>query len=1300
MRYTVKAFFISLPKKIAYVIAATIILAAVLVCLSRILTPVLDQHREDFEKYASQLLQMPVGIKNVRVSWYQYQPVMSLNEVTVLDEKTKQPVLQVRQVSLLFSIPKSLWEWKPVPSGIMIVGTDLNVYQTQTGEFKIQGFPSLGGFQQQPYKSETNFTDMLGWLSQQPRLILQNIDVRYTPFKGPKRFVTLYQFSIENGETDHLLLGKVMLHQALPTEVTLSAQWEGKTMDLAKIKAKIYLYVSGLSLSQWVKDRSWSGWQINDGIVSAKIWANWRNGTFQQIQGSFQAYGLNLYSQMDKSTHIINRISGNLGWKRQDEGQVFAGDDILIDLPSHLWPSTSFYVSMMPDAKGVLSPKSFDLGYIDLYDIQSFFFSSQPVLPDTLQQILRGIKLAGNLQNTAIVFANPWSDWNHLSLNTNFNQITFLPWKSLPGMNNLSGSMKWNGTQGTLKLNSNRVVLNYPSVFDNEMNIDQLSGDVVLQRDQNNAWQLSTSLIQILNDDAAANMSGSLTIPVNMTPIADIKANFIMPKASHITRYLPMRIFDSALAKWLKEAFLSGEVKSGHAGLHGPLSAFPFDKGEGTFSIAGTVNNIDFRYAPDWPLLRNLSGQLTFTGRKMVVDIDQAQTLGIPLNNVHGIIPYFGGKQPQIIKVQSDDIQATLRQGLHYVHSSPLEKNIGRMFAGVDMSGPMKLKLGLTIPLKEPDKTQVQGNLAINDAEMNLIPWNLKLDHLTGQVQFTEKSTEANNIQGTLFNQPLQLSLVTRQKTKKISVVQASFANHLNVTDLESWLNVPLTQVVNGSMGVTGTIDFSLSEPIEIKLRSNLVGASVNLMDQYGKQAKDSRNFSADITVKEKEPLRMKLSYGNLLSTALILERKQDKYNLLGANLHLGEGEVNWPPTSGVYITGEIEKLDWDKIKTYENQAATSSSHFSVSMLRGIDVEIGQILLGGRSLEQVTLQVTPAQNNWNISIASPDMVGQVKMPVKLTRQSTITAEFQKIKLYSPTTTTDSNQSNSLIKAKSLPALSFVANDVSYNDMSLGQITFKATPSASGLTIPNLRVVSPRIDLRAAGSWVETAKGNETHLKGIATSAHVNDLLTSLGLEVHNFIASNGNLNFNLNWRDAPYLPSLTNLNGQASLTLGQGRIVDIGQQNGAKMDLGRMLSIFSLQTIPRRLSLDFSDVFQKGYSFDSVNGDFTIQNGGLFTNNLKFEGPVAGVSINGRIGLTSKDYNFILSVTPHVTSSLPVAATLATLLTGANPLIGLGAFAVNTVIGPQVSNATTYYYSVTGPWNNPTWKSVQQVKHR
>lgn len=1227
----------SVARRSAYLIAAIIIMAAILVAVTRMLTPVLDQHRADFARWASDLLQKPVTINSVRVSWYGYEPEISLNEVTVLDTKTHNPILQIDKVSVFISIPQSLWQHKIVPGGIMISGTDVNVHENEKGEITIQGFPAIGGFNSQPYASESTFTDMLAWLSLQPRLILRDIDVRYKGFTGQKRFVTLYNLGLENSGSEHYISGKAVLHQEIPTEVTLALQWQAANADLAAIDANAYVYVSGLNLAQWMKGFVWKGWDLRQGVTSAKIWLAWKHGAWQKIQGNFQAYDLNLHSQADQSTHKINRLSGNLGWKRDGSSQIIAGEDILMDLPARLWPVTSFYLVFAPGADGALAPQSVKFAYANLSDIQSLALSTSGLLSASQRETLAGIGLTGSVENTSITFPAPWNDWQHIALESGFSQAGLRPWRQWPGMNNLSGSVKWDGTSGSLNIKSLQSEFRYDTLFANSLSLQQLSGSAQFRRDQNN-WSVQIPALQVLNKDLAANLSGSLTLTPGSLPVVDLKANLVMPQARRINEYLPMRIFDPDLANWLREAILSGEIKSAHAELKGALADFPFDDNNGIFLISAAVNNVDLHYAPEWPDLKGVAGKLEFSGRKMTVNVDQAQIANIPVTNVRAVIPYLGEAQPQVLQVNADEIKTDFSQALAFVHASPLEKTIGKMFAGVEVSGPVALRLGLTIPLKKPDNTEVQGSLDIQDAEMNLVPWKLDLSHILGQANFTDKTLDAENISAQLFNKPLHFNLATQQKTKDMSIVQASFATVLEMSDLEDWLKLPFTTYAQGAADVGGSIDFSLQQPMKVNLNSNLAGIAIDLPDPFGKKADENRDFSASITMSEAKPLQLNIDYGNLLSTALVLNRKEDKFSLASADVQFK----------------------------------------------------GSLPVFGQQLTQPRLQLLPVQNNWNITIASPEVSGQIQVPAHITRQGLITARFDKMNVRAQSAASTITK----VDIKSLPSISFLANNFTYNNMPLGQVSIKAVPQGDKMNLQSLHIVSANMDLQATGDWKQNSTGYVTHLKGSAMSAHVSDFLSSLGFDVHNFVSSNGRLDFKLNWDDAPYAPNLSSMSGSASLSMGAGRIVDIGQGGNAKMGLGQLLSIFSLQTIPRRLSFDFSDVFQKGYSFDVVKGSFDLDDGDATTKDFYFDGPVAKVGIVGEIGLKDQDFNFTLIVTPYVTSSIPIAATLITM----NPLVGLGAFAVNTVLGSQFSKVTTYYYEVTGPWSNPVWKSLKVYK--
>ena len=156
------------------------------------------------------------------------------------------------------------------------------------------------------------------------------------------------------------------------------------------------------------------------------------------------------------------------------------------------------------------------------------------------------------------------------------------------------------------------------------------------------------------------------------------------------------------------------------------------------------------------------------------------------------------------------------------------------------------------------------------------------------------------------------------------------------------------------------------------------------------------------------------------------------------------------------------------------------------------------------------------------------------------------------------------------------------------------------------------------------------------------------------------------------------------------LNIDKGRFLDIEPK------AGRLFGLLSLQTLPRRLSLDFSDLFSKGLSFDEISGDFTIEDGNAYTNNLAMEGPSAEIVVTGRTGLSRKDYDQLVTVTPQVSDSLPIASALF------GP-IGLGIGAVLFLAGEmfdsiprQIDKLLRYQYTITGSWDNPVIERINK----
>jgi uncharacterized protein YhdP len=123
--------------------------------------------------------------------------------------------------------------------------------------------------------------------------------------------------------------------------------------------------------------------------------------------------------------------------------------------------------------------------------------------------------------------------------------------------------------------------------------------------------------------------------------------------------------------------------------------------------------------------------------------------------------------------------------------------------------------------------------------------------------------------------------------------------------------------------------------------------------------------------------------------------------------------------------------------------------------------------------------------------------------------------------------------------------------------------------------------------------------------------------------------------------------------------------------------------------LPRRLSLDFSDLTEKGLAFDTVHGDFELRDGNAFTSNLLLRGPAAEIGIVGRTGLGAKDYDQTAVVTGNLGVSLPVAGALA-----GGPVIGAAVLLFSQVFKEPLKGITRGYYRITGPWDDPVVERV------
>lgn len=214
-------------------------------------------------------------------------------------------------------------------------------------------------------------------------------------------------------------------------------------------------------------------------------------------------------------------------------------------------------------------------------------------------------------------------------------------------------------------------------------------------------------------------------------------------------------------------------------------------------------------------------------------------------------------------------------------------------------------------------------------------------------------------------------------------------------------------------------------------------------------------------------------------------------------------------------------------------------------------------------------------------------------------------------------------------------------------------------------------------LHASGDWLHESGRHASNLNYELTSPSLGRLLDSLGFSAiieGGVMQSRGDLH----WNAPPAAFELGMLSGNMSLLVENGSLVRV------KPGAGRLLGLFSLSALPRRLMLDFSDTFREGFSFDRMEGQFRLQAGNAYSDPLKIQSPAAEISIQGRTGLAQQDFDQRVTVTPMVGDTLPVAGGL---LFGTQ--IGAAILFLEKLLGGGIDKASAKRYQITGSWEDP-----------
>ncbi|WED43797.1 YhdP family protein [Legionella cardiaca] len=1254
-------------------LAILIITAAVISSLFRALTPWAKQYKADVEQHLSTLLGEPVTIKTMETGWYWFEPVIKLNQVEILDGK--KAVVKLNKLFVGINIFSSLWHWQIQPGVLFIDDLHLNLHQTEDG-WQIEG---IANQQKMTLDAET-LKPILNWILAQQKIILKNFSAHVYFKDGTLIPLNDFDLSIANHSGHYRIKGGAYLGQATATNFELLADLYLNSAALNKASGHVFFSVQQLLPAQWQKFIPQTRFQLLGGKGDLQLWADVEKGKFANAQARLDFQHLAWADTQTEKDQLIQSLKANLAWSPiKNGGWQISGDHIGLRLSGTSWPENSFLVRYQDKQDYFI--------YVKNILLQSLF-SASIAWPESMNTVL-AMKPYGELHDTQIQFQQ---NEVHYVL-TRFAKLGWLANDSRPGIENLSGVIHWQPTEGRLEIdgeNASIVPKNQPPVTFSMVNaaFDWKELDQGL-RVSMERFVLSHPNLLLSAQGVADEVSKESVGPLRL------KAEFSANDAEQWLMYLPSKRLKPKLDVWLKNDIKRIHKATGELIVNGNMRDFPFDRQPGEFSIKSYLSGVDLIFARNWPITRDIEAYLNVEKRILEADIVHANLQDIIVDKGNLRVNDLGLDRETLLihtKAETDSSKA-----LSYVRSSPLNKKLS-VLNMLQMKGPVDVDLQLEAPLyPENDDILALGDIAFhsNNVKVHHALDDVELKNLNGTLQFDQQSVLDSDLQATLLGNPVTLLIKSIRGPEPSTEVRLK--GQTNISVLREKFNLPVFSLMQGSLWLESLLTLT-DEPSDLdhlRIQTSLRGLSIDLPPPLGKTKEMKTPLVVDIDFNPQKAVRLRFNYNNNLSSDLFFTGPKGAFEFQKGKIIFGNTDfVGHEQQHGLQIAGTLPDFDmqqWLSIK--EKIVQNTNNQGLPAVLSSIDIKLQLAKIFNQSYKNLSIKAMKLEKGgWSIHLNQEKIAANLRYQPK---SNTLTGVFEKLHLEKNQQTNFTAEATvPKLKPADMPNLDLRIASFQLGGLNIGDVSLKAMTLKNRWQLDSCKIKSPFYELTARGNWSEKNKVNATQLQA---DLQITNLAKSLeSWKVSPVVeADKGIVQFRGGWAGPIYDFSLTKLNGEMGISFKDGRITNLSPETEEKLGLGKLLSILSLQTIPRRLKLDFSDLSEDGYSFDEFKGNFSIANGVMTTQDSYIDGPVAYASMKGNLDIAKQYYDLDLKVNPHITASLPVVATIA-----GGPIAGIATWVASKLINQGMQKISGYTYKISGPWRQPVVQQVKIIKKR
>ena len=1227
--------------------AAWLAFAALVLALRYGVLPKVADYRAEIEQAASRAVGQPVRIGRIEARWQGLNPDLILDDVVIADRQGA-PAFSLARVEGVLSW-QSLVRLRPTLSLLAFDGPVLHVRREIDGKLTVAGMASEG-------ESDPAFAE---WVLEQKRIRIRDATIVWEDRlrQAPPLVLEDLQLALDNSGRRHRFGLSAAPPENLAARIDIRGEIKGELGDaLEHLTGKLFVELDYADLAGW---RAWVDYPVllPQGRGALRIWGDLDDGT-GKVTADVALEELRVRLGRKLPELDLASMRGRLEGRYKADEWALSGHKVeLLTLDGVRVAPTDFNLEWRQNPPGSQVNGSASATFLDLAVLAKL--ASYMPLDAKSRELLEKHRPQGRIAELKASWTLDGDTLRRYSLKTAFHHLGLEAGGYFPGAEGLSGMIDLSEKGGDLIVDSGRSGLSLPAVFPEP--------DIALTALKARAnWKNSPAgtdihldKLEFAGPDAAGSAQGVYRYTGDGPGEIDLTAKVERAEATAVWRYMP-HVVNAEARAWIRRGIVAGKGYDGRLVLKGKLQDFPFRDGKGgKFVVTARAADARVDYAPGWPAIDGIAADMTFdTGMKIAAS--QGRILGAALSGVEVRIPDFESHEEMLLV--RGLAQGPTSEFLRFLELSPLGEKLDHFTADMKASGNGSLNLELDIPLRHAHDTKMRGDYRFQNNQLQPLAGLPPLNQVNGRLLLTESTATAQDIVGRAFGGPLKVQV--RSAGDKVGIQASGTAQIKEVSNHFGW---PLINHLSGSAGWKADIAIR-KRTAEVVVESDLVGITSPLPEPLNKTAASALPLRIEQTVPEAQREQYRIVLGKV-GQGMIVRRLG---NWERGVFVVGDGEPRLPDR-GLAIRVATPRIDADAWKNYLPEGSNGGNGGADAgglALNVVSLKTPLLRVFERDFSNVDMTLRPRDSGWQIGLNTREAVGDIFW--KSAGEGWVEGNFKRL-VVRPAAEIGEG-STTLIN--NLPGMSLSVDDLHIGEKALGKLELKARNDKGAWHLDTLNLQNPDAVLKGKGVWNNTGR-HQTRLDFELTAKDAGKLLDRLGYG-DTVRRGTARLAGDLQWSGPLTGLHYPTLSGQLTVAAQKG------QFNKLEPGVGKLLGLISLQSLPRRLTLDFRDIFSDGLAFDSIEGKLAIRKGVMRTTDpLRIFGPAAQIEMQGETDLKNETQDLQVVVRPEIGSAAAVGVAIV------NPVVGAATLLANTVLQKPLNRLFSYRYHVTGTWADP-----------